>query len=245
MPPSTKEKKCFNPLHRQIGGDLIRRVIDGEWRPGDLLPSEINLASEYSVSLGTVRKAIDELALRKLIIRRQGKGTFVAKTGLQHEVFRFYRLFTDQGETVPATTEYLSCSRSNATDSDAKNLEIKPKSPITKIVRLRKYHAKGIVLERISIREDLCPGLCPILNRLQPISIYAVLEREYHLLITRVDERIYAVSADARNSQILKVPPKSPLLQVTRKSYTLKGDIVEYRDVYCSTKHIFYMSQLL
>jgi GntR family transcriptional regulator len=68
---------AFSPLYQQIKSLILKSLQDGEWKPGDLIPSELELAARYRVSQGTVRKAIDELAADNLLVRRQGKGTFV------------------------------------------------------------------------------------------------------------------------------------------------------------------------
>src|SRR5258708_5994058 len=69
---------AFQPLYRQIKTLITQSLVSGEWRPGDLIPSEIELASRFSVSQGTVRKAIRELADQNLLVRQQGQGTFLA-----------------------------------------------------------------------------------------------------------------------------------------------------------------------
>src|SRR5204862_8254338 len=69
---------AFSPLYQQIKALMTQRLQAGEWRPGEAIPSELELAARFKVSQGTVRKAIDELAAENLLVRRQGKGTFVA-----------------------------------------------------------------------------------------------------------------------------------------------------------------------
>ena len=68
----------LQPLYLQIKALILRSLQAGEWRPGEAIPSEIELAARFGVCQGTVRKAIDELAADNLVVRRQGKGTFVA-----------------------------------------------------------------------------------------------------------------------------------------------------------------------
>ncbi|MDA0226250.1 MAG: GntR family transcriptional regulator, partial [Proteobacteria bacterium] len=87
----------YSPLYRQIKGLLLDGLHGGEWRPGEGIPSEMELAVRFRVSQGTVRKAIDELAAENLLVRRQGKGTFVATHGEAEVRFRFLRLTPDAG----------------------------------------------------------------------------------------------------------------------------------------------------
>ena len=91
-PPAQTHSPTFSPLYRQIRGLILRSLESGEWGPGELIPSESELAERFGVSQGTVRKAIDEMAAENLLIRRQGKGTFVATHADPHSFFRFLRV---------------------------------------------------------------------------------------------------------------------------------------------------------
>src|SRR5919112_1620192 len=88
----------FRPLYQQIKALITQSLQSGEWKPGELMPSEVELAARFKVSQGTVRKAIDELSAENLVVRRQGKGTFVATHHEARAQFRFLRLMPDAGE---------------------------------------------------------------------------------------------------------------------------------------------------
>src|SRR3954470_1767586 len=92
---------AFSPLYQQIKGLILQSLQAGEWKPGEAIPSEMDLAARYRVSQGTVRKAIDELAAGNLVVRRQGKGTFVATHAEQHVQYRFLKLMPDSGDEGP------------------------------------------------------------------------------------------------------------------------------------------------
>ena len=90
---------AFSPLYQQIKGLILQSLQQGEWKPGEAIPSEMELAARFRVSQGTVRKAIDELAAENLVMRRQGKGTFVATHAEQHVQYRFLKLHARHAET--------------------------------------------------------------------------------------------------------------------------------------------------
>ena len=96
------ESPAFQPLYRQIKTLITQSLVSGEWRPGEPIPSEIELASRYSVSQGTVRKAVSELAEEKVLVRQQGKGTFVASYADERSQFPFLRITPDAGESEGA-----------------------------------------------------------------------------------------------------------------------------------------------
>src|SRR5438105_15432177 len=105
---------AFSPLYQQIKALILQSLQAGEWKPAEAIPSEMDLAARYRVSQGTVRKAIDELAAENLVVRRQGKGTFVATHAELHVRYRFLRLVPDAGDDGPAQRSILECRRQRA-----------------------------------------------------------------------------------------------------------------------------------
>ena len=114
-PDPTMVAPTFSPLYRQIKALITQRLEAGDWKPGEIIPSEIELAARYKVSQGTVRKAVDELAAENLLSRRQGKGTFVATHTEARAQFRFLRLVPDEGEQGYPQSRILECRRMRAT----------------------------------------------------------------------------------------------------------------------------------
>src|SRR5450830_1226167 len=102
-PPEAQVTPAFSPLYQQIKGLILNSLRLGEWKPGEAIPSEMELAARFRVSQGTVRKAIDELAAEHLLVRRQGKGTYVATHHEARSQFRFLRLMPDSDQ--PQTTD--------------------------------------------------------------------------------------------------------------------------------------------
>ena len=95
--PVAGSAPAFSPLYQQIKALVLQSLQSGEWKPGEAIPSEMDLAARFKVSQGTVRKAIDELATENLLVRRQGKGTFVATHAEERFQFRFLKLQPDHG----------------------------------------------------------------------------------------------------------------------------------------------------
>ncbi|OXH85790.1 GntR family transcriptional regulator, partial [Burkholderia multivorans] len=108
------QSPTFSPLYQQIKALITQSLESGEWKPGEIIPSEVELAARYKVSQGTVRKAIDELAAENLVVRRQGKGTFVATHNEERAQFRFLRLLADDGAEHAHVSRLLECRRLRA-----------------------------------------------------------------------------------------------------------------------------------
>ncbi len=217
------------PLYRQMKDDLVRRVARGEWRPGELVPSEVALAQEYNVSVGTARKAIDELAQDRLVVRQRGRGTMIASNKQRYEPFRFYRLRLDDETRAPETTTYLSCETIKGTAAEAAKFDLKRGASLVRISRLRCRAGKPLVRENILLREDLCPNAAELISRLKPESIYSAIERAFHILVVRVDERVRAVAADESDVDHLNAVISEPILQVERKAFDISSVVIEYR----------------
>jgi DNA-binding transcriptional regulator YhcF (GntR family) len=126
----------FSPLYQQIKALLVKSLQAGEWQPGQAIPSEMDLATRFRVSQGTVRKAIDEMATDNLLVRRQGKGTFVATHAEQATQYRFLRLMPDDGGTAALQRRLLECRRMRAPAEVARLLALKAGEPAVQVRRL-------------------------------------------------------------------------------------------------------------
>src|SRR5436190_6163274 len=129
------DSPAFSPLYQQIKTLIVRSLQAGEWKPGEAIPSEIELAARFKVSQGTVRKAIDELATENLLLRRQGKGTFVATHAEQKVQYRFLRLAPDDGDPVGAQRRVIDCRRLRAPSDIARALELKSGDAVVQVRR--------------------------------------------------------------------------------------------------------------
>jgi GntR family transcriptional regulator len=219
----------FSPLYRQIKDLLVEGLERGEWKPGELIPSELELAARFQVSQGTVRKAVDELAAENLLVRRQGKGTFVATHHEPKAQFRFLRIVPDQGEPVRPASQFLDCRRVRASGDIARQLDIKAGDAVVYLRRLLSFDGTPVVLDEIWLPGTLFKGLTA--ERLAEYKgpLYGLFETEFGTRMIRADERIRAIAADADAARLLAVEPGAPLLLVDRVSYTYGERPVEVR----------------
>src|SRR5215212_9502178 len=127
---------AFSPLYQQIKVLILQSLEAGEWKPGEAIPSEMDLAARFRVSQGTVRKAIDELAAENLVTRRQGKGTFVATHAEQHVRYRFLNLVPDSGDVGPAERSILECRRQRASADVARALQLRTGDSVVQVRRV-------------------------------------------------------------------------------------------------------------
>ena len=223
---------AFSPLYQQIKGLILHSLQAGEWRPGEAIPSEMDLAARFRVSQGTVRKAIDELAAENLLSRRQGKGTFVATHAEQHVGYRFLKLAPDSGEREdegPAQRRVLDCRRVRASAEVARALRLRSADPVVQVRRVLAFRGIPTILEDLWLPGNTFKGLT--LEQMTGYAgpTYALFELEFGVRMVRAQEKLRAVAADAQQGLLLDVAPGFPLLSVERLSFTYNDVPMELR----------------
>jgi GntR family transcriptional regulator len=231
---------AFSPLYRQIKSLLTRSLEAGEWKPGESIPAETDLAQRYRVSQGTVRKAIDELADENLLVRRQGKGTFVATHSEQKIQYRFLRLAPDDAKPRGMARNFLDCRRMRPPAPIARALELKGTEGAILVRRTLAQDGAPVLLDEIWLPAGLFKGLTA--DRLSDYvgPMYGLFESEFGVRMIRAEEKIRAVAADPATASLLEVPEGAPLLSVERLSYTYGDKPVELRrGLYRTDKHYY------
>lgn len=234
----------FSPLYQQIKSLLVQSLQNGEWKPGEAIPSETELAGRYGVSQGTVRKAIDELASENLVVRKQGRGTFVATHTEAKAQYRFLRLESDTDDPEKPVSTYLSVEKQRASTHLAKMLDINPSDAVYVIHRILSFHGRPQIFDEIWLPGAQFKGLT--LEKIQNCNstLYAFLESEYEMRMLRATEKIKAVSASSELAEKLRVEPGTPLLLVERLSMTYSDKPVELRRGFYLTEGYSYQNEL-
>jgi GntR family transcriptional regulator len=242
MPNTTPS---FQPLYVQVKRLLEKSLEAGEWRPGEAIPSESVLAQRFGVSQGTVRKAIDALAADNLIVRRQGKGTFVAThTEEKASMFRFLRIRRNDGHDEYPVSRLLDVRRGKASAEAARLLDLKSGDPVILLRRVLEFSGEPVVLDEITLPAVLFRGLTKAKADSYRGSMYSFFETQFGVRMLEALEKLRAVPADAVTARILKTRPGDPLLSVDRVTLTYGDRPVEWRRGLCTTKHHHYVNEL-
>ncbi len=223
---------AFSPLYQQIKGLILQSLQAGEWRPGELIPSEMELAARFKVSQGTVRKAIDELAAENLVMRRQGKGTFVATHSAQQVQYRFLKLHPDVGDLQGegrAQRSILECKRVRAPAEIARLLAMRSGDTVVQIRRVLAFGGTPTILEDIWLPGHAFKGLTAEQMASYQGPTYAMFETDFGVRMVRADEKLRAVLPDESQAQLLDVTTQTPLLSVERIAYTYNDIPMELR----------------
>jgi len=235
----------FRPLYLQIKGLLVENLEAGQWRPGEAIPSELELAARFGVSQGTVRKAIEALASDNLVVRRQGKGTFVTThTEEKASTFRFLRIRRNDGQDEYPMSRLLDVRRGKASADVARLLEVRAGDPIILLRRVLEYSGEPVVLDEITLPAALFKGLTKSKLDAYRGSMYSFFETQFGVRILKAQEKLKAIAADAATAAILKVSAGQPLLAVERVTYTYGDRPVEWRRGLCTTRQHYYSNEL-
>ncbi|TWI66375.1 GntR family transcriptional regulator [Pseudoduganella lurida] len=235
---ATGTAPTFSPLYQQIKALITQSLQSGEWKPGEMIPSEVELANRYKVSQGTVRKAIDELAADNLVMRRQGKGTFVSTHHEARAHIRFLRLRPDEGQPHYPESRFLEVKRLRAPADVARLLDLKSGDATVYIKRVQSFDGVPTIVEELWLPGLLFKGLTA--ERLSEYKgpMYGLFESEFGTRMIRADEKVRAVLAGAEDAALLHVEAGVPLLSAERVSFTYGDKPVELRrGLYLTARH--------
>ena len=245
MKMATANAPAYQPLYRQIKYLITESLVSGEWRPGEPIPSEVELAQRYSVSQGTVRKAISELADQKLLVRHQGKGTFVASHSEERTRFPFLRIRPDDGDVQALSASLLDLWRIKLDAASASQLQLDEGASGCLIRRLLSPAGKAAVYEEIRLPIAQFEGITESVIAKHDCMLYSMYESEFDVRILYVEERLKAHAAEGEVASKLKVNVGFPLLVIDRVAYTYGDRPVELRRSYCNTAEHHYRNRIL
>ncbi|WP_137114030.1 GntR family transcriptional regulator [Mesorhizobium sp. GR13] len=232
----------FKPLYLQVKERLIRRLIDGSWLPGQLIPSEIDLARELSVSQGTVRKALDTMTTDNLLIRRQGRGTYVSSPEESRILFNFFRMVSDNGERTFPDSHIVRRVKGKVTRAEMSALALAEGAEVWRIERVRTLAATPLIVETIVLPARRFPGFTKLGDI--PNNVYRLYSDHWGISIASAVERLKAVAASKRDAAQLECDPGAPLLEIARVASDLAQNPVELRISRCRTDAAHYRADL-
>jgi GntR family transcriptional regulator len=239
------------PLYRQVKRELQGLIERGRYGPGDTLPSETEIAQALGVSIGTLRRAVDELVHENLLVRRQGCGTFVALHNHERFLFQFFHVeprpespLAPPREREFPEVECLGFARGRADDTEAAALRVRPNEAVLRIDNRLSLAGRAVVHDRLVLAAATFKGLTEQRFRDRPGTIYSLYQTEYGLTVLRAQERARAVAASRDTARVLRIAPGRPVLEVHRLALTFNDKPLEYRISTIDTSAHDYVSLL-
>ena len=230
-------------LHRQLRDLIVARIESGEWSPGTYLPSETRLADEYGVAVGTLRKALLDLAAEGVVQRRQGKGTVVASHDSDQVLFRFFSLRRADGSFLNPESRVLDRRRCAAGEDEAAALGIDRGADMLRITRVRDADGTPFVYEHIFLDAARFGALETHPDPL-PNTLYQLYQSQFGATVHRAQETITATPATGPCAGELGLPPGAPLLRIRRVALDFNGNPIELRISWVRTDALHYRADL-
>lgn len=240
-PPMTlaSDRPTAQPLHRQLRDLMMARIERGEWSPGTYLPPETRLADEYGVAVGTLRKALLDMAAEGIVVRRQGKGTVVASHDSDAVLFRFFNLRRADGSTLRPESRVLSRVARIATPSEARSLALAPGAQVICITRVREGDGTPMIYEHIVLGADRFGRLLTAPEVL-PNTLYQLYQTEFSATVHRAREQITVAQAEGDSARELDVGVGAGLLHIRRVALDYTDAPLELRVSWVNTAHVVY-----
>ena len=232
------------PLYQAVKRQLLEALTHGEWKAGAAIPAERQLAARYGISIGTVRKAIDDLVADHILVRQQGRGTYVASHDRDRLLFYFFHIVPEQGPKQYPQVRLLSFARAKAERTAALALQLEPGAPVLRIRNALSFATTPVIIDDITLAAKRFPGLTEKRFRDRPSTVYNLYQEAFGVTVVRTSERLRAVTADPATATLLEVPPGAPLLQIRRLALAYNDLPVEFRLSLVNTSHHEYFSDL-
>ena len=210
---------------------MADRIATRAWRPGSALPNEADLAREFGVSPGTVRKALEQLGRTHLITRRQGRGSFVCDLTSGELVDRFAAIRGPDGVSIAANVKSVEITVAAATAHECARLRLATGDPVYRIHRVLLDGDVPFMIEKASMPAALFPGLERLDNAAERIALLA---REVGVLLGKGSERIVTEPASAEISEALGVAEGGLVVVLDRVILALDGQPIEWRKGWCN-----------
>ena len=237
-----KSLTAYQEVKQKITEDLVR----GRFPMGQALPAEKDFAKELDVSIGTLRKAVDELVAEGIVTRRQGKGTYVVEHDLKRLLYYFFHIVRhDADKKVYPKVELAAFLSAAANKEESAKLAIKEGSPIWRITNRLYLEGQCVMIDQISLDKKRFKKLTREDFVAREGSIYQLYQMHYGQTVVRTSERLRAGIVSKQHSEWLNMAPGSPVLVIRRIALGIQDEPLEWRVSTLNTAHYEYFSELV
>lgn len=217
------------PLYQRLRDEMLAKIAAGEWLPGEAIPTEAELTQQYGVAVGTARKAVDTLVAEGLLLRAQGRGTFVRRPNFDGSLFRFFRQVSSSGQPQVPESRILLCQLEHASEGARQALQLQAKERCVHLERLRLVDGAPLFHERIWLPASRFAALQHIAPSDFPALLYPFYEQQCGQRIASAQETLTVSTADSALASTLGVTLGSPVVVIERTAIGYDRTPLEYR----------------
>ncbi|AXG81968.1 GntR family transcriptional regulator [Streptomyces paludis] len=244
--PADIKRDVPTAIHVQISEHIRLRIAGGEWPAHYRLKSEPELAQEFGVSRGTVRRALATLIEEGLLRQVRGRGTYVTSTVIEPAIAQKLSTLSEDfaSQGIVTSTAVRECSLIAPPRPVAALLDLAPGStPVLRLVRVRSTVEGPVALLFNFVRTDLAPGIEDV--DFSTTSLFGVLEGTYGLKIATARRTFSAEAASPEVADALTLATGRPVQYLQQVTYLADGRPVEYSDVWIHSGRLRMTSLLL
>jgi GntR family transcriptional regulator len=231
------------PLYVQVCDLLARQIADGAWKPNAALPNEMDLAREMGVSAGTVRKALEKLETDRVVVRRQGRGTFVVDQAAPETASRFDRLRRSDGQPLAWTARLLQRSSGEPTLAEQRMLQIGPMDRVVRKQRLLSVSGLPFAVEGACLAVARLPGLEADEDKVGDWTVAALAQR-HGVHLPHAYEEVRLVAAEGETATLLAVDAGAKLMLLDRVILSIEQAPIEWRSAACHMRGEYYLAEV-
>jgi GntR family transcriptional regulator len=235
------DKKLTQTKYQKVDNIIRQGLINNTWKPGEMLPSEIQLATELNVSQGTVRKALNDMVAEHLLFRQQGVGTFVSEHTERRSLFLYFSIVGNDGARILPESNILSCEEKLPSPLEKSKLELIDGDMIVRFQRIRYFNNISTIIETICLPLEHFPGFGSEME--PPNNLFRFYQSTYGITVAKAEEHLKAIIASAKEATILNIDEGTPMLEIDRIAKMLDGRPVEWRISHCDTSNYRYVSE--
>ena len=232
-------------LYRDVKRTLIADISSGAVPPGGALANEADLAKRFGVSIGTVRRAVDELVADHILVRQQGRGTFVGKLDRERFMFQFFKMARRDGPAEFPAVKLLSWLKSRATQAEARLLGLVAGAAVFRIDNLLLLQNSPLMHDSIVLDASLFSGLTQAQFEQRGGTIYELYQMAFGVTVVGAEERVQAVAVSQDSAELLGLAVGSPALRIERIAFTFDQKPAELRVSIVDTRAADYVSRLM
>ncbi|MGK0273277.1 MAG: GntR family transcriptional regulator, partial [Cocleimonas sp.] len=216
------------PLYQKVEEHIKNQINTGELTPGDLILSEPRLSKQLYVSIGTVKKALDNLVWQGLLYRHQGKGTFVSRIDFNNSLFRFFSYADEKGHDVRIRKFTTERWLGKGPKKICQLLKVENGTELVYLERIGHINHQPTFIENSWWVASMVPDLEKEVTHI-PDLFYALIVDHYQIPIIRAEETLTAEACDESTAEKLNVKKDSPIVVLNRSTFTIADKIVEVR----------------
>lgn len=232
-------------LYREVKRKLIADISSGTVPPGGAFANESDLAKRFGVSIGTVRRAVDELVADHILVRQQGRGTFVGKLDRERFMFQFFKIARRDGPPEFPEVKLLSLARSRATHAESRLLGLTAGAAVFRIDNVLSLQGRPLMHDSIVLDAQLFSGLTKVQFEQREGTIYELYQSAFGVTVVGAEERVQAVAVPKESATLLGLAEGSPALRIERIAFTFDQKPAELRVSIVDTRDADYVSRLV